>query len=126
MKNLSDTIEIHVSTKYLPEQSNPARNRYVFAYSIEITNKGVQTAKLLNRRWHIKDDNNKVQEIVGEGVIGQKPEIPPGKSFNYTSGTIIETEFGIMHGSYEMQLSSGEKFNAPIPPFLLSLPHAIH
>ena len=126
MKNPSDTIEIRVSTNYLPEQSNPAENRYVFAYSIEITNKGAQTARLLNRRWHIKDDNNKVQEIVGEGVIGQKPEIPPGKSFNYTSGTIIETEFGIMQGSYEMQLASGEKFNAPIPPFLLSLPHAIH
>ena len=126
MKNASDTIEIHVSTNYLPEQSNPAENRYVFAYSIEITNKGVQTTRLLNRRWHIKDDNNKVQEIIGEGVIGQKPEIPPGKSFNYTSGAIIETEFGIMHGSYEMQLSSGEKFNAPIPPFLLSLPHTIH
>tara|TARA_B100001250_G_scaffold158483_1_gene136095 strand:+ start:622 stop:1002 length:381 start_codon:yes stop_codon:yes gene_type:complete len=126
MENLGATIEIHVTTSYLSEQSNPSEGRYIFAYSIEITNKGAQTVKLLNRHWHIEDDNNKIQEVVGEGVVGQKPEIPPDSSFNYTSGAIIETEFGKMHGSYEMQLPSGEKFKVRIPLFFLSIPRTIH
>ena len=75
---------------------------------------------------HITDDNNKVEEVIGEGVIGQQPEIAPGKSFNYTSGAVIETELGTMHGSYGMQTSAGEKFQAPIPAFLLSLPRTVH
>lgn len=126
MNTISDTIEIEVFTRYLDEQSNPDKKRFVFAYSIQITNNGTESVKLLNRHWHITDDNNKVEEVVGEGVIGQQPEIEPGKSFNYTSGAVIETEFGTMHGSYEMQTRTGEKFQAPIPAFLLSLPHTVH
>ncbi|NKB33504.1 MAG: Co2+/Mg2+ efflux protein ApaG [Pseudomonadales bacterium] len=126
MESINDSIEIAVNTQYLDEQSDPGKNRYVFAYSIEITNKGSESVKLLNRHWHITDDNNKVEEVVGEGVIGQQPEIAPGKSFNYTSGAVIETEFGTMHGSYEMQTAAGDKFQAPIPAFLLSLPHTVH
>ena len=126
MDNISDSIQIEVNTRYLDEQAEPAKNRYVFAYSIEITNHGVESVTLLNRHWHITDDNNKVEEVIGEGVIGQQPEIAPGKSFNYTSGAVIETELGTMHGSYEMQTSAGEKFQAPIPAFLLSLPRTVH
>jgi len=126
MENISDSIQIEVNTRYLDEQSDPEQKRFVFAYSIEITNNGDESVKLLNRHWHITDDNDKVEEVVGEGVIGQQPEIEPGKSFNYTSGAVIETEFGTMHGSYEMETSAGYKFQAPIPAFLLSLPHTVH
>lgn len=126
MNSNSESIQIEVNTRYLDEQSNPDKKRFVFAYSIQITNHGEESVKLLNRHWHITDDNNKVEEVVGEGVIGQQPEIEPGKSFNYTSGAVIETEFGTMHGSYEMQTATGEKFQTPIPAFLLSLPHTVH
>ncbi|MDD9890851.1 MAG: Co2+/Mg2+ efflux protein ApaG [Gammaproteobacteria bacterium] len=126
MENISKTIQIQVYTRYLDQQSDPGKKRFVFAYSIEITNNGTESVKLLNRHWHITDDNNKVEEVVGEGVIGQQPEIEPGKSFNYTSGAVIETEFGTMHGSYEMETANGEKFQTPIPAFLLSLPHTVH
>ena len=126
MNNISDTIQIEVTTRYLYKHSEPARNRFVFAYSIEITNHGAESVTLLNRHWHITDDNNKVEEVIGEGVVGQQPEIAPGKSFNYTSGAVIETKLGTMHGSYEMQTSAGEKFKAPIPTFLLSLPRTVH
>ena len=123
---LSESIEIGVKTLYLSEQSDPKANRYVFAYSIEIHNAGDEAVELLSRYWHIKDDNEKVQEVSGEGVVGQKPLILPGQAFKYASGAIIGTETGVMHGSYEMLAASGRKFNTPIAPFLLSMPHTIH
>ena len=126
MESISETIKIEVNTQFLHEQSDPAKNRFVFAYSIEITNFGNESVTLLNRHWHITDDNNKIEEVSGEGVIGQQPEILPGKSFNYTSGAVLATKFGTMHGSYGMQTASGEKFKALIPTFLLSLPHTVH
>jgi len=126
MESISETIKIEVNTQFLHEQSDPAKNRFVFAYSIEITNFGKESVRLLNRHWHITDDNNKIEEVSGEGVIGQQPEILPGKSFNYTSGAVLATKFGTMHGSYGMQTASGEKFKALIPTFLLSLPHTVH
>lgn len=119
-------IQIEVQTRYLQEQSDPESDRYAFAYTVEICNRSDETVKLLNRYWHITDDNEKVEEVRGAGVIGQQPEILPGQSFHYTSGAIIETQFGSMHGDYEMQSASGEKFNAPIPPFLLAPPLAVH
>ena len=126
MENISETIKIEVNTQFLHEQSDPAKNRFVFAYSIEITNFGNESVRLLNRHWQITDDNNKIEEVSGEGVIGQQPEIYPGKSFNYTSGAVLATKFGTMHGSYGMQTATGEKFKTPIPAFLLSLPHTVH
>ena len=123
---LSEFIKIGVKTLYLSEQSDPKANRFVFAYSIEIHNAGDEAVELLSRYWHIKDDNEKVQEVSGEGVVGQKPLILPGQAFEYTSGAIIGTEIGVMHGSYEMLAASGRKFNAPIAPFLLAMPRTIH
>ncbi|MEX0965205.1 MAG: Co2+/Mg2+ efflux protein ApaG [Pseudohongiellaceae bacterium] len=119
-------IQIEVKTRYLQEQSDPAADRYAFAYTVEISNRGIETVKLLNRHWHITDDNEKIEEVRGAGVIGQQPEILPGQSFHYTSGAVIETQFGSMHGDYEMQSASGEKFTAVIPPFLLAPPHSVH
>lgn len=126
MENISETIEIEVHTMYLDKQSDPGKKRFVFAYSIEITNNGLESVRLLNRHWQITDDNNKIEEVIGEGVIGQKPKIEPGKSFNYTSGAVIATAFGTMQGCYEMETAAGEKFKATIPAFLLSLPNKVH
>ena len=124
--NSQQDIRIEVAVRYLTEQSDPDADRYAFAYTVEICNRGMEAVKLLNRYWHITDDNEKVEEVRGEGVIGQQPEILAGQSFHYTSGAVIETKFGSMYGDYEMQSTSGEKFTAKIPPFLLAPPLAVH
>lgn len=119
-------IDISVKTQYLQEQSDPDNNRYVFAYSIDIENKGEKPVKLLSRHWIITDDNDKVEEVRGTGVVGQQPLIEPGQVFHYTSGAVLTTGFGTMQGSYEMVSADGEKFAAPIPAFLLSRPLSVH
>ena len=126
MKTDTDQIAIEVNTQYLQEQSDPGKDRYAFAYTIDITNHSDEPVKLLKRHWRITDDKDRVEEVIGEGVVGQQPEIPPGHSFQYTSGAIIGTEVGTMQGSYEMLAASGETFKAPVPAFLLAPPHAIH
>ena len=123
---LRSTIEIKVITQYLAAQSSPATSQYAFAYTVHITNNGKQSVQLIARRWLIVDDNDEVQEVAGEGVIGQKPHIAPGQSFHYTSGAMLQTPFGTMRGDYEMITQSGEHFLADIPPFLLSLPDSVH
>lgn len=119
-------IDISVKTQYLQEQSDPENNRFVFAYSIDIENKREQSVKLLSRHWIITDDNDKVEEVRGSGVLGQQPLIAPGQVFHYTSGAVLTTSFGTMQGSYEMVSADGEKFAAPIPAFLLSRPLTVH
>ena len=120
------TIEIEVDTDYLEEQSAPEQGRYVFSYTIYITNRGPERVKLLHRHWQITDENNHVEEVRGPGVVSQQPEIDPGESFQYTSGAILRTETGTMQGSYEMLSDDGLRFEAPIPPFLLARPHTVH
>ncbi len=120
------TIEIEVSTAYVEDQSAPDDDRYVFAYHVTIRNAGPQTVQLLNRHWIIRDGRDQTQEVRGEGVIGQQPQIEPGESFEYTSGTVIETPVGTMEGSYEMRDQRGHTFAAPIPPFTLSVPRTLH
>jgi len=119
-------IDISVKTQYLQEQSDPANNRYVFTYTIDIENKTKKPVKLLSRHWIITDDNNKVEEVRGTGVVGQQPLIGPGQIFHYTSGAVLTTGFGTMQGSYEMLSEDGEKFAALIPAFLLSRPLSVH
>ena len=119
-------IVIDVATRYLPEQSIPAENRFVFAYTITINNRGAEAVRLLNRHWRITDANNKVQEVRGEGVVGEQPLIEAGGSFRYTSGSLLETAVGTMEGSYEMISSSGRSFNAPIAVFSLARPGVLH
>ena len=126
MENLSKFVRITVTTSYLESQSDPEAHRFVFTYSIEIQNTGTEPFKLLSRYWHIKDENEKVQEVTGDGVVGQKPVILPGKAFQYTSAAIINTEIGTMRGSYIMESPTGMQFNTPIAPFLLSTPHTTH
>lgn len=126
MTDADHTIEIEVNTQYLQEQSDPVSGRYAFAYTIGITNLGEESVTLVNRHWRITDDNNRVEEVKGPGVVGQQPEIEPGQSFQYSSGAIIGTETGTMEGSYEMVAANGDKFLATIPAFLLAPPHTIH
>jgi ApaG protein len=121
----SNHVTVQVISEYLDEQSDPERQRFVHAYHVTITNDGKESAQLLNRHWLIIDGNEEVQEVQGEGVIGQQPMLEPGESYKYTSGTIIKTQVGCMHGSYEMLSASGDHFMAAIPPFTLATPGAI-
>jgi ApaG protein len=119
-------IAIDVETAYIPAQSSPDENRYVFAYTITIQNQGGIPAKLLTRHWIITDANGKVQEVRGEGVVGEHPHLQPGQGFRYTSGTMIETPVGTMRGSYQMVADDGHRFDALIPQFTLSMPRMLH
>lgn len=117
-------IVIDVDTSYIEEQSAPEQERFVFAYTITILNAGDNPAQLLNRHWVITDANGKVQEVRGEGVVGEQPRLLPGERFQYTSGAIIETPVGSMEGDYEMVTDNGKRFLAPIAPFGLTTPSA--
>ncbi len=119
-------IEVHVNTQYVDAQSAPAANRYVFAYTVTITNRGSVPARLLTRHWVITDANDKVQEVRGPGVVGEQPYLAPGTRFEYTSGTVLETPMGSMQGSYQMVADDGVEFDAEITPFLLSMPRTLH
>ena len=119
-------IQIDVRTVYLPGQSAPDQNRYVFAYTITITNSGSVPARLVTRHWVITDANEQTREVRGEGVVGEQPYLLPGTSFQYTSGTILETPVGTMRGSYQMMADDGTQFDAEIPVFTLSIPRTLH
>jgi ApaG protein len=115
-------IRVDVDTSYLAEQSNPREKRYVFAYTITIRNEGDVPARLLTRHWIITDSNGKVQEVRGEGVVGEQPYLKPGQGFRYSSGAVLETPVGAMQGSYQMVSDDGEQFDAPIAAFRLAMP----
>jgi len=117
---------VEVETSYIPDQSAPEQSRYVFSYTITISNHGSVPAKLLSRHWIITDANGKVDEVRGEGVVGEQPHLNPGDGFRYTSGTVITTPIGSMQGSYHMIADDGSEFDTPIPAFSLSIPHALH
>ncbi len=119
-------ILVETKTQYVESQSSPDKERYVFAYTITITNVGSLPAKLLSRHWLITDSNGKNQEVRGEGVIGKQPYLKPGESFRYTSGAMIETAVGIMQGKYLMISDNGDNFKATIPKFTLSIPRILH
>jgi ApaG protein len=121
-----NNIQVDVQTRYIEDQSNPEQNYYVFAYTITILNKGDQTAQLLSRHWVITDSNHKVQEVRGDGVIGEQPVLKPGEQFVYTSGTMLETSVGTMKGSYQMKADDGSQFDATIDEFVLSTPRVLH
>ena len=119
-------ISVSVQTHFIDEQSAPAENRYVFAYTIRIANVGAVPAKLLTRHWIITDANGKVQEVRGDGVVGEQPHLKPGEDFHYTSGAVLETAVGTMRGSYQMIADDGHRFDAPIARFTLSIPRTVH
>jgi ApaG protein len=119
-------INITVTTNYLDDQSDPASDRYVFSYTINIANVGTVAAQLISRHWIITDADNVTQEVKGLGVVGEQPLLRPGESFEYTSGTAMATPVGTMRGSYQMAAEDGNKFEAEIPQFTLSMPRVLH
>jgi ApaG protein len=122
MSSLVHKIRVDVETSYLDEQSDPKERRYVFSYTITIRNEGRVPARLLTRHWIITDANGKVQDVRGDGVVGEQPHLKPGQGFRYSSGTVLETPVGVMQGSYEMLADDGRRFDAPIAPFRLAMP----
>lgn len=119
-------IEIHPMPQYIPEQSDPDNDRYIFAYTITIKNVGSVPAQLVSRHWIITDGNNEVQEVRGLGVVGKQPLLQPGESFQYTSGSSLTTAIGTMKGTYQMVAEDGTHFEAVIPEFVLASPRALH
>lgn len=119
-------IKVDVQVQYLPEQSNEAENRFVFSYTITLSNLGSRSVTLRRRHWLITDSNQHLQEVKGKGVVGEQPTINPGESFEYTSGTVLNTQVGVMSGNYQMELEDGTPFDTPIPQFVLSIPRVLH
>ena len=119
-------INVDVESTYLEEQSAPSEHRYVFAYTVTLRNAGQVPAKLMTRHWIITDANGRVQEVRGEGVVGEQPHLQPGQGFRYSSGAVLETPVGAMQGSFQMLGDDGAQFDAPIPVFRLAKPGLLH
>jgi ApaG protein len=119
-------IEVAVQSVYIDDESEPDANKYVFAYTVTIRNVGTVPAQLLTRQWTITDADGKVQEVRGQGVVGEQPRLAPGEDFQYTSAALIETPVGTMGGSYQMVADDGVSFDAEIPLFRLSIPNILH
>jgi ApaG protein len=119
-------ITVEVETRYIEGQSEPNNERYVFSYTITIRNEGGVPAQLVSRHWVITDANGHTQEVRGEGVVGEQPNLKPGEGFQYTSGTMIATPVGSMRGEYQMVAENGDQFDAVIPTFTLAIPRTLH
>ena len=123
---LEDSILVEVENEYLEDQSMPDEQRFVFAYRITIHNQGVDAATLRRRHWFITDGNGDVEEVEGDGVVGNQPTIEPGESYRYSSGSVLPTEVGSMRGYYVMEADNGTLFHATIPVFTLATPHTLN
>ncbi|RMH88684.1 Co2+/Mg2+ efflux protein ApaG [Lysobacter pythonis] len=119
-------IGIQVAAHYLDEESAPESSRYVFAYTIRIENHGNRAARLTHRHWIVTDADGRVEEVHGEGVVGERPWLRPGDGFEYSSGVVLPTSLGTMHGSYDLLSDDGTRFRAEIPAFTLSTPRTLH
>lgn len=119
---MTQGIRVRVQSAYLPDQSSPDDDRYVFAYTITITNESTFTAQLRTRHWIITDSRGSVEEVKGDGVVGEQPRLGPGQSFQYTSGCVLKTPIGTMQGSYRFWRDDGTYFDATIAPFSLASP----
>ena len=124
----SDKYRIQVETvaEYIEGQSSPEDERYVFTYTVTLTNTGKTAAQLISRHWVITDGTGKIQEVRGLGVVGEQPRLAPGEKFSYSSGSVMETPVGTMHGTYQMTAEDGHRFDAEIPPFVLAVPRVLH
>src|SRR5262245_58055762 len=119
-------IRVQVVSRYSPERSQPAGNKWFFLYTVTISNESADTVQLLTRHRMITRGAGQVEEVRGPGVVGKQPTLAPGESFEYTSGCPLSTSFGVMEGTYEMVTTSGERFDAKIAPFTLSEPYTVH
>jgi ApaG protein len=119
-------VRVSVVSEYAPTRSRPTEREWFFLYTITIANEGGETVQLISRHWIITHGSGHVEEVKGEGVIGQQPVLAPGESFTYTSGCELHTQFGTMEGTYQMVSRSGESFDVKIAPFMLSEPYTVH
>lgn len=119
-------IEVRVRSRYVPEQSDPERGGWLFAYTVHIANASSETVQLMSRHWIITDANGHDEEVRGPGVVGAQPVLAPGESFEYTSGCPLRTAFGTMRGSYQMVSDDGQEFDAEIAAFALNVPYAVN
>lgn len=122
----AETVVIDVRTAYMEEQSEPRRSKFVFSYTITISNNGRSAVQLLDRHWIITSADGAQEEVRGEGVVGQQPRLVAGSAFRYTSGAVLRTEVGTMQGSYGFVSDDGEPFSVPIAPFRLAVPNMLH
>ncbi len=123
---VTDGVRVQVRARYSPDHSNPRGSEWFFLYEIRISNEGDDTVQLTDRHWIIIDGSGKTEEVEGEGVVGEQPILKPGEGFRYTSGAVIETPVGTMHGTYQMVAEDGREFDATIPRFVLSAPRTLH
>ena len=123
---ISKKIRIHVRPEYIPHRSDPTKPIYYFAYHITITNESNEKIQLISRYWHITDSNGNVEEVRGPGVVGKQPNLKAGNNFEYTSFCPLATEFGVMQGTFQMVLKTGETFDARIKPFKLAVPFSMN
>ena len=126
MMSIVDNILIKAESAYIEAQSQPEKNHYVFSYTITIINSSDETIQLLSRHWLIKDSNYRIEEVVGEGVMGEQPILKPNQGFQYSSGAMLQTDVGTMEGFYHFKLADNSKVKVTIPLFVLSVPRKIH
>lgn len=119
-------IRVQARSRYATERSQPQAGVYFFVYTITLSNTGSEPAQLISRHWIITDGNQHIEEVRGPGVVGETPVLAPGQSFSYSSGCMLRTQFGTMHGTYQMVRGDGSRFEVEIAPFVLALPHAIN
>ena len=119
-------IEVSVEARFVPEQSQPEAERFVFGYTVTLRNVGEMPARLLSRHWIITDAHGKVEEVRGDGVVGEQPRLHPGEQYVYTSGAVLGTSVGTMRGAYHLHADDGTDFETPIPEFVLSIPRTLH
>jgi len=125
-ETVTNGLRVTVTSEYLPEESTPSIQRYVFIYTVRIANEGTEVVQLRTRHWVITHGDGAVEEVRGPGVVGEEPRLPPGHGFQYTSGCVLRTPRGTMHGSYQMETEGGAMFDAEIASFALEMPYSLN
>ena len=123
---VTNDVRVEVIARYAPEHSQPLEARWVFQYTVRITNMGSDTVQLISRHWIITDALDHTEEVRGPGVVGQQPVLPPGESFKYSSWCPLKTPTGMMHGTYQMVRTDGDEFDIEIAPFCLRAQYTVH
>jgi ApaG protein len=123
---VTNNVRVEVESRYAPELSQPFQSRWVFHYTVRITNEGDETVQLLSRHWVITDAAGHTREVKGPGVVGEQPVLAPGEAFQYSSQSDLKTSTGVMRGTYQMVTEEGDHFDVEIAPFALHEPYTVH